>query len=430
MPILELKNLSSISPNKILSFQKFLAMVKKGKVTELRDTYYYEATWLNAIDRNGLGALHIACQQKNKAMVEYLLAEGSCIFLESAEKYYPIEYVVRNNDIVLFDYFLTRSTFKALLPRQSKPAQNLLVFAAEWGAIDIVKELVDKYKWNVNGQNDKGTTAMTAIVSSSRLDTQNKRVKTLKFLVGKKGKFGEYERPLLIALKNGQSKIVKYLVEAGVRPNATEEKYAKEQYNYNTRHKVVKYIENYHKYDQRDLAVQKILKMNGSLPDEKIGTYLSLVFQVFMPEPHAIWSKTTLQPEVLKIVQEMHSHFAANPSLSANEALVYLQMKRQEIKNNVKKFDHMSDFNGVCLKIKEMLQERIDQEYGNNQEMNPKSSPRFFPAAAPHHSTVPTPSNYSTKMTTLTSTSTDTEIELQPIAATSTSTCTFTQKHT
>ena len=191
---------------------------------------YKQHNSMNSQNNNGNTPLHYACHFGHLDIVQYLISEAHCD--PSCKNNYcdtPLHIACRNNSLCIMRYLL--STGKADPFARNNEGRiplfaaggyyhklPMLHLAAHHGWMDIIIDLITKYKCDTNCKDDNGHTPLHYAVISNHLEVVRYLINEQHCDPMNKDQFNN--TPLHLACNNGYLNIIQYLIsEAHCNPS-------------------------------------------------------------------------------------------------------------------------------------------------------------------------------------------------------------------
>jgi len=140
----------------IITFQKFLSIVRSGDIQKLKNSYYFE-DYLNMLeDETRVSALHIATMNNDSNMIQYIANDGAELKFKNKEGNKSLHIACQ---LGFLDSLKVLYKFDKDLEEPGYINNTALHYAAEKGHFEIAKFLLDS-KANIEAKNSTGNTPL------------------------------------------------------------------------------------------------------------------------------------------------------------------------------------------------------------------------------------------------------------------------------
>ncbi|KAJ3446090.1 ankyrin repeat family protein [Anaeramoeba flamelloides] len=151
-------------------------------------------------------ALHIATNQSNLKMVEYLLNEGIDTELRDLNSYTALILAIKNENLEIIKLLLNNNADPTKIIEENKI--STLHFAAKIGNVEILKLLISTNQIDINDQDDTGRTALFYAIESGSIEC-------ITLLIGNGAKMDIWDKnkmnPIHFIIEKNNLKIIQYL---------------------------------------------------------------------------------------------------------------------------------------------------------------------------------------------------------------------------
>jgi len=140
----------------IITFQKFLSIVRSGDIQKLKNSYYFE-DYLNMLeDETRVSALHIATMNNDSSMIQYIANDGAERKFKNKEGNKALHIACQ---LGFLDSLKVLYKFDKDIEEPGYINNTALHYAAEKGHFEIAKFLLDS-KANIEAKNSTGNTPL------------------------------------------------------------------------------------------------------------------------------------------------------------------------------------------------------------------------------------------------------------------------------